>query len=255
MGISLDVQKPQGAVPTTHYDVVVLGAGPYGLSAAAHLQGRGLKVAIFGKPLQLWREYMPPGMLLRSYWWATNISDPYKKYGLEQYFQAVGLHPSDPFSREEFISYGLWFQKHAVPDVDETYVATIERKERQFAVTLVDGRIIRSPAVVMAPGLAYYVYRPAEYDHMPSELVSHSADHATFERFVGKRVVVIGGGQSALETAALLHEAGADVQVVSRSPIVWLTGDSLKGRTFFKRLRHPKAGISPGWFTDLGKGK
>src|SRR5207249_337167 len=143
------------------------------LSTAAHLQGYGLKVAIFGKPLQLWREHMPMGMLLRSYWWATNLSDPEKMHGLEQYFIAEGQHESDPFPIEAFIDYGLWFQKH---------------------------------------------------------------------------VVVIGGGQSALETAALLNENGVEVELVTRSPLRWLSGDSLQNRTLIKRLRYPKAGIAPGWF-------
>src|SRR5947208_3668422 len=200
----------QETVPTTHRDVVVVGAGPYGLSTAAHLQERGLNVAVFGMPLNLWREYMPQGMFLRSYWWATNLSDPHNEYGLAQYFRAENQHESDPFPIEAFIEYGLWFQKHVVPNVDETYVETIERKAGQFIVRLIDGRVVESPAVVMAPGLAYYVYRPTEYGHIAAPLISHAADHHTFDRFIGQRVVVIGGGQSALETAALLHESGAD---------------------------------------------
>ncbi len=248
MSLSLDIQKAHPPTATTQYDVVVMGAGPYGLSTAAHLQGHGLKVAIFGKPLQLWREHMPMGMLLRSYWWATNLSDPEKMHGLEQYFIAEGQHESDPFPIETFIDYGLWFQKHVVPNVDETYVKTIERKDGLFLVTLEDGRIVQAPAVVMAPGLHYYVYRPAEYDHLPIEQVSHTSDHSSFDDFIGKHVVVIGGGQSALETAALLNENGAEVELVTRSPLRWLSGDSLQNRTLIKRLRYPKAGIAPGWF-------
>src|SRR5438270_5523266 len=240
MSVLLDVQKSDSSVPAAHYDVVVMGAGPYGLSTAAHLSGRGLKVAIFGKPLELWREHMPKGMLLRSYWWATNLSDPEKKYGLEQYFKAEGQHASDPFQIETFIDYGLWFQKQAVPNVDETYVNAIERKDGQFLVTLVDGRLVQAPAIVMAPGLAYYIYRPAEYDHMPPELVSHTGDHSSLDRFAGKQVVVIGGGQSALESAALLKERAAQVQLVTRSPIRWLSGDSMSNRTLIRRLKAPK---------------
>jgi thioredoxin reductase len=247
VSVSLDLQKREGSLPTAHYDVVVMGAGPYGLAAAAHLLGRGLKVGVFGKPLNLWLENMPQGMLLRSYWWATNISDPHKKYDLEHYFEAEGKKPDDPFKIEDFIDYGIWFQKHAVADIDQTYIDVIERKGQEFELKLVDGRVVKSQSVVLAPGLAYYVYRAPEFDHMPVELVSHTSDHYTFEGFSGKRVAVIGGGQSALETAALVQESGAHIDLITRSPIHWLNGDYLKNRSLINKIRFPKAGIAPGW--------
>jgi len=248
MNVSVDMQKPQPYLSTSQCDVVVVGAGPYGLSTTTHLRERGLKVAIFGKPLELWREHMPEGMLLRSYSWATNLSDPRKAYQFSRYFAEHNQQPPDPLSRETFIDYALWFQKHVVPDINETYVASIEREAQHYNVTLVDGRVVQSRSVVMAPGLVYYVYRPSEYSHLPYELVSHTADHAAFTKFAGKRVAVIGGGQAALETAALLHENGADVDIISRCAVRWLTGDSLHNRTLIRRLRYPKAGIAPGWF-------
>lgn len=150
------IEKPQESISTARYDAVVVGAGPYGLSAAAHLQGRGLKVAIFGKPLKLWREHMPKGMFLRSHWWATNLSDPDEKYGFEQFFKVSQYRPCYPVPIEAFIDYGLWFQKQAVPDVDETYVTSIERREKQFLLTLADGRTVQSSTVVMAVGLYFY---------------------------------------------------------------------------------------------------
>ncbi len=238
-------------VDTSYYDVVVVGAGPYGLSAAAHLRKRGLKVAIFGKPLQLWSEYMPKGMLLRSYWWATNLSDPEKHFDLEEYFRETHQQPIDPLPSEEFIRYGLWFQKRVVPDVDQTFVDSIEKHEDHFVVRLVDGRIVQSATVVMAPGLRHYANRPAEYTHVSPQLVSHSSDCNTFERFAGKHIAVLGGGQGALETAALAHESGAEVEVISRSPIVWIRGSGTAptDRRLIDRIRNPKAGISFGWFT------
>jgi thioredoxin reductase len=247
MRTSVDVKTPHNSASATEYDATVVGAGPYGLSVAAHLKERGLKVAIFGKPLSLWRDHMPTGMLLRSYWWATSLSAPRGRYDFAHYFQEHGQKAYDPLSREVVIDYGLWFQKQAVPYLDETYVKSVKRESGQFRVELEDGRVLQSRAVVMAPGLHYYTYRPDEYAHLPAELVSHTSDHETFERFVGKRVIVIGRGQGALETAALAHESGVDIQVVSRHAVYWIAApqDNLSLR---QRLRGPQAGTGRGWF-------
>src|SRR3989442_6423950 len=145
------------------YDAVVVGAGPYGLSAAAHLLGRGLRVAVFGRTLEMWREHMPKGMLLRSHWWATNLSDPRKDHGFEHFSEASKREKGYPLPIETFVDYGLWFQQRAVPDVDETYVSLIERQDGHFLLTLADGREVHSQAVVMAIGLCYYANRPAQY--------------------------------------------------------------------------------------------
>src|SRR5204862_46364 len=135
------------------FDVVVVGAGPYGLSTAAHLLGRGLRVAVFGRTLEMWRDHMPKGMLLRSHWWATNLSDPRKDYGFERFVRESKHEKGYPLPIETFIDYGLWFQQRAVPDVDETYVASIERQGARFLITLEDGREVQSQAVGMAIGL------------------------------------------------------------------------------------------------------
>jgi cation diffusion facilitator CzcD-associated flavoprotein CzcO len=135
------------------YDAMVVGAGPYGLSTAAHLLGRGLRGAVFGKTLELWRNHMPQGMLLRSHWWATNLSDPRQQYGFERFFKESRYEKGYPVPRDAFIDYGLWFQERAVPNVDETYVSSVERQGEHFLLTLEDGRKVRSAAVVMATGL------------------------------------------------------------------------------------------------------
>ncbi len=229
------------------YDVVVVGAGPYGLSTAAHVRGRGLKVAIFGRPLELWRNHMPDGMLLRSHWWASNLSDPSGRYRFERFLGESRYQKGYPMSREAFVEYGLWFQKRAVPDLDETYVSSIERHRDAFLLTLADGRTVMSSSVIVALGLAYYSHRPAEFAHLPSYLVSHSCDHHDFSRFGGQQIIVVGGGQSAIEYAALLHEAGASVHLVSRRPIAWRDPDRANGRTAFEKMLAPNASVAPGW--------
>ncbi len=251
MTASLNVPFSKHAVTTAQYDVAIVGAGPYGLATAAHLRAYGLNVAVFGVPLQLWRENMPEGMLLRSYWWASNISDPQKQSGLKQYFHETGQDALDPLPAKTFVDYGLWFQKRMVSDVDTTYVETIERKDEQFVITLADGRVVRSRNIVLAPGLRYYTNRPEEYKDLHPDVSSHAAEHHSFERFAGKQLVVIGGGQSALETSALAVESGAHVHLVTSRPLAWIQdGPALSTqRSLTRRLLHPKASISPGWFS------
>ena len=230
-----------------HYDAVVVGAGPYGLSTAAHLLGRGLNVAVFGKTLELWRNNMPKGMRLRSHWWATNLSDPDKRYGYKRFFEESQREWRYPEPIDAFIDYARWFQERAVPDVDETYVSCVERKNDQFILTLADGRQVRSDNVVMATGLKYYARRPKEFRKLPPEFLSHCSEHSDCSRFQGKRVIVIGGGQSALEYCALFHEAGATVHSVSRRPIDWLSPDRDSQRSLLERIRAPRSAFAPGW--------
>jgi len=242
-----DLATLQQSMSVPQYDAVVVGAGPYGLSTAAHLLGQGLTVGVFGKTVELWRNHMPTGMLLRSHWWAANLSDPRKQYGFERFFKGSPYEKGYPVPREAFIDYALWFQNRAVPNVDETYVSSVERHNEHFLLTLEDGRTVRSAAVVMATGLYHYAHRPEPYTSLPAGLVSHSCDHKDFSRFKGKHIVVIGAGQSAIEYAALLHEVGATVHVVARRPIVWLPPDRANERTIWERIQAPTSGLAPGW--------
>lgn len=249
MSIVSEREQLQPSTAIVDYDVVVVGAGPYGLTVAAQLLGRGLKVAVFGKTLELWRDHMPKGMFLRSHWWATNLSDPKGKYSFDRFFKESTVYEKCyPVPAEAFIDYALWFQKHAVPNVDETYVAMVERDgKKRFLVTLVDGRKVRCAAVVMAIGLYYYANHPKEYSGFPLELVSHSFEHKDFSPFNGKKLLVIGGGQSAVEYTALLLEAGASVHLASRRPIHWLEPDRAHERSLWEKIKAPDSGIAPGW--------
>ncbi|WP_066295385.1 SidA/IucD/PvdA family monooxygenase [Bacillus sp. FJAT-29937] len=65
----------------------------------------------------------------------------------------------------------------------------------------------------MAVGLGNVEFFPSNFQHLPAELISHSSGYTSYESFAGKRVVVLGGGQSGWEAAALLHQAGANVEL------------------------------------------
>ena len=162
---------------------------------------------------------MPEGMYLRSYWWATSLSHPHRTYNMQHYFREHDQHGFDPLSIGTFLDYALWFQKRAVPDVDETYVANIARKDGQYLITLMDGRSVQSRVVVMAPGLRYYAYSPPEYAHLPSTLVSHTSDYHNYGAFAGKQVVVrVGPGSPGNGSAAARERCrGSSYQQAPRS--------------------------------------
>ncbi|MGA2357316.1 MAG: NAD(P)-binding domain-containing protein, partial [Terriglobales bacterium] len=128
-----------------------------------------------------------------------------------------GNHVGKPIPLERFVNYGLWFQQRAVPDVDERSVQSVEVDTRGFNVILADGEQFTSRHVVVAAGIGTFATRPAEFANIPSSLASHTSEHNDLRKFAGRRVVVIGAGQSALESAALFKEAGIEVEVIART--------------------------------------
>ena len=205
--------------------MAVIGAGPYGLSAAAHLAGvAALDVRLFGRPMSFWDEHMPAGMLLRSPWPACHLSDPADRCTLDRYRADHGHAFGEPVPLDRFIEYGRWFQRALVPDVDQRAVRHLEGGPRGFTLELEDGEVVGAGRVIVAAGIAPFARRPPEFAALPPELASHSVDHRELAGFAGRRIVVIGGGQSALESAALMHESGAEVEVLVQHPVVyWLT--------------------------------
>ncbi|HXX44148.1 MAG TPA: NAD(P)-binding domain-containing protein [Candidatus Acidoferrales bacterium] len=207
-------------------DVTILGAGPYGLAAGAHLRTiPGLDVRVFGKPMSFWQYHMPKGMFLRSNWTATQIANPDNSLTLETYMAATGDHFSLPVPLQQFTQYGRWYQQRAVPDLDPREVVGIERAPNGFQGALSDGETFQSRRIVIAAGIKDFAWRPPEFAGLDSELASHTSENCDFARFAGKSVLIIGSGQSALESAALLHEAQAEVEVFGRAhQIHWLQG-------------------------------
>ncbi|HEV2274221.1 MAG TPA: FAD-dependent oxidoreductase, partial [Acidobacteriaceae bacterium] len=219
-------------------DVAIVGAGPYGLAATAHLRTvRGLEVRTFGEPMSFWQRNMPKGMLLRSNWTATQIADPHRSLTLETFRSVSGNHLAPPVPLDRFVQYGMWYQQQAIPDLDRRKVLRVESTPRGFRLGLEGGETLNCRRVIIAAGIEAFAWRPPEFRELPPDLASHASQHRDFGSFSGKRVLIVGGGQSALESGALLHEAGAEVEVVSRSShIHWLGG--YLSKTLHHRLGH-----------------
>lgn len=239
-------------------DVTIIGAGPYGLSAAAHLRTiKGLEFRVFGVPMSFWDDNMPVGMFLRSAWTATHIADPNGLLTLEAYQAASGQQFSTPVPLNQFIQYGRWYQCQAVPDVDRRKITRVEAAPSGFRLHVSGGDSFGSRRVVIAAGIGSFAKRPPEFDHLPASLATHTSEHHDFQKFAGKRVLVVGGGQSALESGALLHEAKAEVEIVAKSPrIHWLHGWASKtlhyglGK-FTKELLYAPTDVGPAGLSQL----
>jgi FAD-dependent urate hydroxylase len=228
--------------------VAIIGAGPYGLSLAAHLLARNVEHRIFGRPMQFWSDIAKAGgeRYLKSYCFGTNISTPAPGYSFADYSEPRGLETFEPCSMEDFASYGLWFQQRKVPWVEPVSVASVGRLTRGFVVTLADGERCIADSLVIATGLAGFAYVPSVIASLPPALATHSSGITSFAAFKGRDIAVIGAGQSALEAAALLREAGAQPQLLVREhSILWQSRVSLR-RSLWRRLRSPISGLGTG---------
>ena len=231
----------------TDTNVAIIGAGPYGLAAAAHLRRAGVEAQVFGEPMSFWKNNMPSGLLLRSNWTATCIAEHQGELTLDSFCAATGTSFGSPVPLHRFIDYGMWVQEKVAADVDRRLVQTLETGPEGFRLTFADGTAISARRVVVAAGIALFANRPAVGAGLPSELASHTGDHQDFSRFHGARVLVVGGGQSALECAALLQESGARAEVaVRRDRMHWLNGGKYQrmlGR--YSRLVYAPTDIGP----------
>lgn len=205
-------------------DVAVIGAGPHGLAVAAHLLRAKVDCCVLGEPMSFWRT-MPEGMLLRSSWTASSIAEYDGPLSLESYCAATDRRLDTPLPLADFLTYGDWVAARLAPNTLQRRVTEVRRDRRMFRVGLEDGDALYARRVVVAAGIAEFVHRPRIASALPGELASHSCEHRGFSEFADKKVLVVGGGQSALESAALLHESGSDVSVAVRANRVnWLHG-------------------------------
>jgi thioredoxin reductase len=235
----------------TTLEIAIVGAGPYGLSLAAHFKRKGISFRIFGRPMDSWLRHMPKGMLLKSDGFASTVSDPDNTFTLKHFCVERGIEYADlgtPVRLDTFTSFGLAFRDRIVPEVEDKLVMGLERSSNGFLLRLDDGEVVPVQRVVLAVGITHFAYTPPNLTQLPPEFVSHSFAHHDLEPFRGRSVVVIGGGSSAIDLAGLLHEGGADVQLVARTTELKFHERQQmdRPRSLWERVRHPQSGIGPG---------
>jgi len=231
-------------------DVAIVGAGPYGLSLAAHFSERGVPFYIFGRPMDSWLAHMPRGMLLKSDGFASNLYDPDGAFTLKRFCAERGIEYADaglPVRLDTFSAYGLAFGERMVPELKDRTVVRIERLPAGFRLVADDGNAVTTRRVVLAVGITHFEHIPASLAHLPPDLLSHSFRHHDLDAFRYRSVAVIGGGSSAIDLAGLLHDSGARVQLVARrTSLRFHSKPPDRPRPRWQRIRHPSSGLGPG---------
>jgi cation diffusion facilitator CzcD-associated flavoprotein CzcO len=225
--------------------IAVVGAGPFGLSVAAHLPD----ARVYGEAMRTWRESMPPDMLLRSAWHETSLSAP-EGGTIDDFAAATGTPRREPLPLQTFLAYADWFRERFVADHDPAGVAAVEPAGRGLRVTTAAGEESTARAVVIAVGVTPFAYAPQPF----AEALGDGVELATAARdtrtLAGRRVAVIGAGQNALETAGVAARDGAAVELLARSPVRWFAArepETPRGplRRSLYRLAYPALGYGP----------
>ena len=235
---------------TRNTDLLIVGAGPFGLALAAEAQARRIDHLLVGKPMEFWEKHMPDGMYLRSACdWHL---DPRNDATIERFLAEQGLTPAavEPLSLAFYLTYVQWFQAQKQIVALPLYVDKLDiTEDGRFVAWLEDGSRIDARAVVVAVGFKYFKYLPpALVSLLPAGRYAHTCDLVEFAPLRGKRCLILGGRQSAFEWAALLHEAGAAaVHIVHRhaSPAFAEADWSWVNPLVENMVEHP------GWFRTL----
>ncbi len=231
-------------------DTAIVGAGPFGLSVAAHASRHG-SARTFGEPMRTWRRLMPPDMLLRSDWEHTNLSAPGRAGTLEAWVRSGEAERMEPLPLQHFLHYAEWFQRTFVPESDPHDVASVALADGGVRVTTASGDEVQARAAVLALGVTPFPRVPPALAACDDPRVRVVLERSGYEDLAGKRVAVIGAGNNGVESALLALQAkAASVELIVRSHVRWFAErephaprGALRQRLY--RIAYPVVGFGP----------
>jgi cation diffusion facilitator CzcD-associated flavoprotein CzcO len=208
-GVRAGDRPPDSTAEDIHTDLLIIGAGPFGLSLAAYAQEAGIRHMVVGAPMGFWKSNMPQGMHLRSSCdWSL---DPLEVHSIDAYLKKLRRTCGnvEPLSREFYLDYADWFRHEKDIQSVDVIVKSMHTEGRDLVALIEGGGRIRSRFIVLAIGFGNFAHVPPELALLfPRDRYHHTSDLVDFGGLKDRRVLIIGGRQSAFEWAALMREAG-----------------------------------------------
>jgi len=190
--------------------VAVIGGGPAGLAAAATLKPLGLHVRVLEKDDAV-------GARWRSHYDRLHLHTTRGMSGLPG--MAIPHEYGRWVARDDFAKYQQDYVKHHQLEVElGTAVERVDRIDNKWRVKTSKGTF-DAQYVVVGAGYNNVAYLPTwpGSDTFKGELV-HSQKYRSGAAYKGKKVVVVGTGNSGAEIATDLAEQGAEVWWSFRTP-------------------------------------
>ncbi|HJU75349.1 MAG TPA: NAD(P)/FAD-dependent oxidoreductase [Gemmatimonadaceae bacterium] len=190
--------------------VIIVGAGPAGLATAASLRRRGIPYRLLERGDSLGYSWHNLYDSLRLHTGKHLSHLPGHRFGA-----GTSLFPS----REEFVAYLHDYARHfQIPVETGQEVVRAERRDGGWRVHTAQGAAHDAATLVMTTGIIANPRRPV----LPGEdrfrgRVLHSVEYRRPNDLIGRRVLVVGVGNSGGEIGAELAQAGAKVTVAVRS--------------------------------------
>ncbi len=235
----------------TPLPLLIIGAGPFGLALSAYAKRMQIEHLVLGKPMSFWKEHMPAGMYLRSdcEW----HYDPFNEHTILRYLETRQLKPEEvePLTLAFYLSYAEWFQKQKGIEALPALVQRLDFANGCFEASLTDKTTLAARNVVLALGFRYFKNVPEPFPSLfPAGRFAHTCELVDFAPLRNKRVLIIGGRQSAFEWAALIREHGAEVVYMSyrhATPSFEVSDWSWEKEIVDNIAQHPR------WFRDLSE--
>ncbi|MBJ6639645.1 NAD(P)-binding domain-containing protein [Streptomyces sp. DHE7-1] len=242
--------------PTAELPVVVIGAGPIGLAAAAHLTERGLDSVVLEagrtagagvrewahvRLFSTWGELVDPAAekLLAPTGWSKPDAGTYPSGGdwADRYLKPLADALGDKVRTGARVTGVSRTGRDRIVDADretQPFVVHVEhadgREERLFARAVID-----ASGTWALPGPAGGSGLPALGERAAAERITYRVpdlkDPAVRARYAGRRTAVIGSGASAFTALAYLADL-AEAEDGSGTKAVWILRRGISGSTF-----------------------